>query len=66
MVLGLKSQGEYFNWKKVGEETKGFSAGKAIGGAILFGPIGLVGGALCKKKASYCCGKCGFTYEYDA
>ena len=33
--------------------------------AVHFGPIGLVGGALGKKKECYCCGKCGFQHEYD-
>lgn len=27
-------------------------------------PIGLVGGALGKKKQCYYCGKCGFNHEY--
>lgn len=38
--------------------------GKAAAGAILLGPVGLVGGALGKKKQSYYCGKCGFNHEY--
>ena len=42
--------GEMFNWKKVDTEKKGFSVGKAAAGAVLFGPIGLVGGALGKKN----------------
>lgn len=41
-----------------------FSVGKAAAGAILLGPIGLVGGALGKKKECYYCGKCGFQHEY--
>ena len=52
-------------WKKVDEAKKGFSVGKAAVGAVLLGPIGLVGGALGKKKVFYCCGKCGFQHEYD-
>ena len=51
--------------KKVDEAKKGFSVGKAAVGAVLLGPIGLVGGALGKKKVFYCCGKCGFQHEYD-
>lgn len=44
--------------------NKGFSVGKAAAGAILLGPVGLIGGALGKHKECYCCGKCGFTHEY--
>ena len=43
---------------------EGFSVGKAAVGAVLLGPIGLVGGALGKKKQCYYCGKCGFNHEY--
>lgn len=57
--------GENENWKKVDEGNKGFSVGKAAVGAILLGPVGLVGGAFGKKKVCYCCGKCGFQHEYD-
>ena len=58
--------GEIINWKKVDEQNKGFSVGKAAVGAVLFGPVGLVGGALGKKKVNYYCGKCGFNHEYKA
>lgn len=47
----------------VGERKGGFSGGKAIAGAVLFGPVGLVGGALGKKKIIYQCSKCGYTIE---
>ena len=56
--------GERTNWKMVDESKKGFSVGKAAAGAVLLGPIGLVGGALGKKRQSYYCGKCGFNLEY--
>ena len=56
--------GESLMWKKVDVTKKGFSVGKAAVGAILLGPVGLVGGALGKKKECYCCGKCGFQHEY--
>lgn len=56
--------GSTLEWKKVDTEKKGFSVGKAAAGAVLFGPIGLVGGALGKKKSTYYCGKCGFSHEY--
>lgn len=52
-------------WKKVDTSKKGFSVGKAAVGGLLLGPVGLVGGALGKKKSAYCCGKCGFSHEYD-
>lgn len=56
--------GEKENWKLVDTTKKGFSVGKAAAGAVLLGPIGLVGGALGKKKLCYYCGKCGFNHEY--
>ena len=58
--------GESIKWKQVDQQNKGFSVGKAAVGGILFGPIGLVGGALGKKKVFYYCGKCGFNHEYKA
>ncbi len=58
--------GTYSKWKKVDESKKGFSVGKAAVGAVLLGPVGLVGGALGKKRTFYCCGSCGFQHEYDA
>ena len=48
---------------KVGERTGGFSVGKAAIGAVIAGPIGLIGGALGKKKVTYKCSKCGYTKE---
>lgn len=56
--------GETNNWKKVDTDKKGFSVGKAAVGGILLGPVGLVGGALGKKKSTYYCGACGFSHEY--
>ena len=58
--------GEMFKWKEVDVSNKGFSVGKAAVGGILLGPVGLLGGALGKKKKTYCCGSCGFQHEYDA
>lgn len=57
--------GEYYNWKEVDTKKEGFSVGKAVAGNLLFGPIGLLGGALGKSKVVYCCGKCGFQMTYD-
>ena len=56
--------GERKLWKNVGEDKKGFSVGKAAVGGVLLGPVGLVGGALGKKRATFYCGKCGFSHEY--
>ena len=56
--------GSISKWKKVDEQNKGFSVGKAAAGAILLWPVGLVGGALGKKKQCYYCGECGFNHEY--
>lgn len=58
--------GEIRLWKKVATQKKGFSIGKAAIGGILLGPVGLIGGALGKKKDTYLCRKCGFEHEYDA
>lgn len=58
--------GEKAKWKKVDTQNKGFSVGKAAVGAAVFGPVGLVGGALGKKMVSYFCGNCGFQHEYKA
>ncbi len=57
--------GEIIMWKKVDTQKKGFSVGKAAFGGLLFGPIGLLGGALGKKKVWYACAKCGFQHEYE-
>ena len=51
-------------WRKI-EEKKSFSVGKAAVGTVLLGPVGLIGGAIGKKKARYFCGKCGFQHEYN-
>ena len=57
--------GEFSKWNLVDQTKKGFSVGKAAVGGLLLGPVGLVGGALGKKKVCYACGKCGFQHEYD-
>lgn len=57
--------GERTKWIKVDQTKKGFSVGKAALGGFILGPVGLVGGALGKKKSCYACGNCGFQHEYD-
>lgn len=57
---------EVDGWKHVDTDKKGFSVGKAAVGAVLVGPVGLVGGALGKKKETYYCTKCGFQHDYNA
>jgi hypothetical protein len=47
----------------VGERTGGFSAGKAVAGAVIAGPIGVAAGALGKKLVTLQCEKCGYTVE---
>ena len=49
--------------KAMGTRTGGFSAGKAIAGAVVAGPLGLAAGALGKKKTTYRCTNCGYTIE---
>jgi predicted RNA-binding Zn-ribbon protein involved in translation (DUF1610 family) len=56
--------GEISQWRVVDMSNKGFSVGKAAVGAVLLGPVGLLGGALGKKKMTYYCGKCGFQHDY--
>ena len=56
--------GEKVKWIRVDKSKKGYSVGKAAVGAVLLGPVGLVGGALGKKVECYACGSCGFQHEY--
>jgi len=59
--------GDANKWIKVDTTRKGFSVTKAvIGGLILLNPVGLVAGALGKKKEIFSCANCGFRHEYDA
>lgn len=51
-------------WKYVGTDNKGFSAGKAAVGIIALGPLGAAAGALGKKKSTYYCGRCGCSRSY--
>lgn len=48
----------------VAVRNDGFSAGKAVLGTALFGPLGgAVGGFSGEKKTTYKCQKCGRTFE---
>lgn len=44
---------------KVTLAAQGFSAKKAITGALLFGPLGALAGGLGAKKEQYSCASCG-------
>jgi rubrerythrin len=55
------SCGAYDSFKMTGEENSRVDGKKAIIGAALLGPVGLIGGAFGKKKVSYVCSKCGYT-----
>lgn len=52
------------NWIKIDSDTKGVSAGKAVVGGVLLGPIGLAAGLLGKKYSTYYCKDCAFKQEY--
>ena len=41
---------EQLKWKNVDTQKKKFSVGKAVAGCLLPGPVGVIGGALGKKK----------------
>lgn len=51
-------------FKQIDTNKKGFSVGKAAAGAVLLGPLGLLGGGLGKKHVTMHCSVCGFTHEY--
>lgn len=55
-----------YDWIKISSDHKGLSAGKAVVGGLLLGPVGLAGGLLGKKYDTYYCKKCGFKNEYRA
>lgn len=57
--------GEKTRWIKIDQSNKGFSVGKAAVGGLVFGTVGLIAGALGKRKSTYFCGNCGFNYEYN-
>jgi len=45
------------------ERQGGVSGGKAVVGGILLGPIGLLAGALGKKKTLFVCSNCKYGVE---
>ena len=47
----------------ISERKGGYSGGKAAAGVILFGPIGLVGGAFGKRIKTIECPYCGYKFE---
>ena len=42
--------GEMYDWKYVGSDKQGFSAGKAAVGAVAFGPLGLAAGPWARRS----------------
>lgn len=54
------------NSTQVTANKKGFSAGKAIGGALLTGGIGLVAGAIGSGKIRITCLSCGHVFKPGA
>ena len=54
---------QMYSMEAMSERKGGFSGGKAVAGAVLLGPVGLIGGALGKRKVMYQCLKCGYMVE---
>ena len=44
---------------------KGFGLGKSVAGAVLLGPIGLLGGVMGRKKLEITCQSCGKKWKPD-
>ncbi len=44
-------------------QKHGFGLGKAVGGALLFGPVGLLGGFLGSRDMMISCMRCGYKWD---
>ena len=53
-------------WRSIAVNKRGLSAGKALVGGVVAGPVGaIVGGVMGKKYTTWACAQCGFMCEYD-
>lgn len=53
-------------WKPTGIQQGGLSAGKAVAGGLLAGPVGaIVGASMGKKQSTYYCESCGWSQTYN-
>lgn len=48
--------------KQISAKDKGFGLGKAAVGAVVLGPVGLLGGLVGSKKTLIVCLSCGHTW----
>lgn len=48
---------------QISADNKGFSGGKAVGGAVLLGPLGLLAGLHGRKKVMVACLNCGHRWR---
>ena len=53
------------NSMNISTGKKGFGLGKAAGGLILLGPVGLLGGMIGRKKIELVCQACGKKWKPD-
>ena len=53
------------NSMNISSGQKGFGLGKAAVGAVLLGPVGLLGGMLGRKRIELICRACGHKWEPD-
>jgi hypothetical protein len=53
-----------WSWHKIDTRQGGYSFGKGVVGAAVFGPVGAVAGINGRKTVTYKCDKCGYTGEY--
>ena len=62
---GLHIECPKCNSVAVSTGQKGFGLGKAAAGAILLGPVGLLGGMIGRKKTELYCRSCGNKWKLD-